>query len=101
MIAPGLSLLALAVSAQSQDRGADSSVANTTATIRWDEWGVPHIESDTMTGAFYGFGWAQMQLHGDLILELYGRARGRLVTALETIRTSRATIQAAKSRDRA
>lgn len=47
------------------------------ATINWDEWGVPHIEADDTEGLFYGLGWAHMQLHGDLILELYGRARGR------------------------
>ena len=46
-------------------------------TIAWDEWGVPHINADEMAGTFYGLGWAHMQLHGDLILELYGRARGK------------------------
>ncbi len=45
--------------------------------IRWDEWGVPHVEAASTEGLFYGLGWSHMQLHGDLILELYGRARGR------------------------
>jgi len=53
------------------------AVANGDVAIQWDEWGVPHIASGDMAGAFYGLGWAHMQLHGDLILELYGRARGR------------------------
>ena len=26
---------------------------------------------------YYAYGWAQMQNHGDLILKLYGQARGR------------------------
>ena len=30
-----------------------------------------------MTGLFYAFGWAQMASHGDLLLRLYGEARGR------------------------
>jgi acyl-homoserine-lactone acylase len=45
--------------------------------ILWDKWGVPHIFAKDADGLFYAFGWAQMQSHGDLILRLYGRARGR------------------------
>lgn len=45
--------------------------------ILWDEWGVPHIYAPTDEGLFYAFGWAQAQNHGDLILKLYGQARGR------------------------
>jgi acyl-homoserine-lactone acylase len=30
-----------------------------------------------MEGLFYAFGWAQMHSHGDLLLKLYGQARGR------------------------
>lgn len=45
--------------------------------ILWDVWGVPHIFSPDYEGLFYGFGWAQMQNHADLILKLYGEARGR------------------------
>ncbi|MEN6311668.1 MAG: penicillin acylase family protein, partial [Acidobacteriota bacterium] len=46
------------------------------AEILWDTWGVPHIFSKDVRGLFYGFGWAQMQAHGDVILRLYGQARG-------------------------
>jgi acyl-homoserine-lactone acylase len=46
-------------------------------TIQWDEWGVPHIYAQTDASLFYLEGWAQMQLHGNLITELYGRSRGR------------------------
>src|SRR5436305_5309957 len=45
--------------------------------ILWDTWGVPHIFARNSEGAFYAFGWAQMQSHGDLVLRLYGQARGR------------------------
>jgi acyl-homoserine-lactone acylase len=45
--------------------------------ILWDTWGVPHIFGKDIQSVFYAFGWAQMQSHGDLILKLYGEARGR------------------------
>jgi len=45
--------------------------------ILWDRWGVPHIYGKDTQGLFQAFGWAQMQSHGDLILRLYGQARGR------------------------
>ncbi len=45
--------------------------------ILWDAWGVPHIFARDMPQLFYAFGWAQMANHGDLVLELYGQARGR------------------------
>jgi acyl-homoserine-lactone acylase len=45
--------------------------------ILWDRWGVPHIFAPDNESLFYAFGWAQAQNHGDLILKLYGQARGR------------------------
>jgi acyl-homoserine-lactone acylase len=45
--------------------------------ILWDTWGVPHIFAKDMEAMFYAYGWAQMRSHGDLILRLYGEARGR------------------------
>jgi acyl-homoserine-lactone acylase len=45
--------------------------------ILWDNYGVPHIYGVDPQDAFQAFGWAQMQSHGDLILRLYGQARGR------------------------
>lgn len=45
--------------------------------ILWDSWGVPHIYGKDAEGLFQAFGWAQMQSHGDLILRLYGQARGQ------------------------
>ena len=38
---------------------------------------MPHIFAPDLDNALYAFGWAQMQSHGDLILRLYGQARGR------------------------
>jgi acyl-homoserine-lactone acylase len=45
--------------------------------ILWDRWGVPHIYATDIPSLFFGFGWAQMEMHGDLLLLLYGRARAR------------------------
>jgi acyl-homoserine-lactone acylase len=45
--------------------------------ILWDTWGVPHIFAADLPGASYAFGQAMMQSHGDLVLRLYGQARGR------------------------
>ena len=45
--------------------------------ILWDTYGVPHIYGKDVRSAFYAFGWAQMQSHGNLLLRLYGQARGR------------------------
>ena len=49
----------------------------TGAEILWDDWGVPHIYADTEEGLFYAFGWAQMRSHGNLLLAMFGRTRGR------------------------
>lgn len=46
------------------------------AEIKWDEWGVPHIMASNEDEAFYAMGWAQMKMHGNKILKLYGQARG-------------------------
>ena len=45
--------------------------------ILWDTYGVPHIFAGSAEEMYYAFGWAQMQNHADLILKLYGQARGR------------------------
>lgn len=45
--------------------------------ILWDTYGVPHIYGKNTRDAFRGFGWAQMQSHGNLLLRLYGQGRGR------------------------
>lgn len=55
------------------------SVKNQTTEILWDNWGVPHIYAPTEQEMYYSFGWSQAQSHGDLILKLYGQARGRAV----------------------
>jgi acyl-homoserine-lactone acylase len=45
--------------------------------ILWDSFGVPHIYAKTEAGGFYGFGWAQAQSHGNILLKMYGEARAR------------------------
>jgi acyl-homoserine-lactone acylase len=56
-----------------------SAKAETTShgEILWDTYGVPHIYSKTETGVFHGFGYAQAQSHGNLLIHLYGESRGR------------------------
>ena len=45
--------------------------------ILWDHYGVAHVYAKNMEGLFFGYGYASMQSHGDLILKLYGESRGR------------------------
>ncbi|MCI0435612.1 MAG: acylase [Gemmatimonadetes bacterium] len=45
--------------------------------ILWDRWGVPHIFAQDEVALLWAFGWAQAHSHGDLLLRLYGQARGR------------------------
>jgi acyl-homoserine-lactone acylase len=47
------------------------------AELLWDDYGVPHIFAADAAALFYAFGWAQMRSHADLLLRLYGQARGR------------------------
>jgi acyl-homoserine-lactone acylase len=45
--------------------------------IVWDSYGVPHVFAKNIEGIYYGFGYAQAEAHGDLLLHLYGESRGR------------------------
>lgn len=45
--------------------------------ILWDTFGVPHIFARDVVALFFGFGWSQTRSHANLLLELYGQARGR------------------------
>jgi acyl-homoserine-lactone acylase len=47
------------------------------AEILWDRWGVPHVYAGSSPELFRAFGWAQAESHGDLVLRMYGQARGR------------------------
>ena len=64
-------VLALLVSIRNPAVGLDRTE------ILWDTWGVPHIYAKNERELFQSFGWAQMQSHGNLILRLYGQARGQ------------------------
>lgn len=63
-----LALLALALAAGPSVAGSE---------ILWDAWGVPHIYADSQDELVHAWGWAQMQAHGDRILEQVGIVRGR------------------------
>jgi acyl-homoserine-lactone acylase len=45
--------------------------------ILWDRYGVAHVYAKNAEGMFFGYGYAQMQSHANLILKLYGESRGR------------------------
>ena len=45
--------------------------------ILWDTWGVPHIFAASDAELYYGLGWAQMSGHAQVMLRMYGQARGR------------------------
>lgn len=45
--------------------------------ILYDTYGVPHIYGKDEASVFYGFGYATVQNHGDVVVKLYGQARGR------------------------
>jgi len=53
------------------------SVYAQSAKIDWDEWGVPHITANNEKDLFFAQGWAEMQAHANLVLQLYGAARGK------------------------
>ena len=42
-----------------------------------DDWGIPHIYAEKDKQLAYGLAWSQMENHGNLILELYGRSSGK------------------------
>ncbi len=44
--------------------------------IIWDTYGVPHIFAEDAQEMYFAYGWAQMHNHANLILKLYGQARG-------------------------
>ncbi|MBT8061998.1 MAG: acylase [Gammaproteobacteria bacterium] len=60
--------------ASAQPGPANPSTANE---INWDSWGVAHISAPDDQAFFFADGWAQMRAHGNTILKLYGKSRGR------------------------
>jgi len=45
--------------------------------ILFDTYGVPHVYGKDEASVFYGFGYATVKNHGDVVVKLYGQARGR------------------------
>lgn len=82
MLLAALLLATAAPAAMAQEAAPAVAPAGTTANagggeILWDSYGVPHVYANTEGGAFWGFGYAQAQNHGDVVLRLMGEARGR------------------------
>jgi acyl-homoserine-lactone acylase len=57
--------------------GFEGKSQNEPTEILWDTYGVPHIFGNSEQDMYYAYGWAQMHNHADLILKLYGQARGK------------------------
>ena len=57
--------------------GAAAAGAKHSAEVLWDRYGVPHVYAKSVPDMFYGFGWAQVKSHGDILLKLYAEGRGR------------------------
>lgn len=57
--------------------GAATAAPGPRGEILWDSFGVPHVYGKDEAGVFYGFGYATAQNHGDVVVKLYGQARGR------------------------
>jgi acyl-homoserine-lactone acylase len=74
LITATVAMLALLATGHTQKA---SNSASAHGEVLWDTYGVPHVYAKSESGVFYGFGWAQAHSHGDLILRLYGQARGR------------------------
>src|ERR1700761_6323832 len=56
---------------------APSKAGGARGEILWDTFGVPHVFAKDEAGVFYGFGYAQVKSHANLVLRLYGQAQGR------------------------
>jgi acyl-homoserine-lactone acylase len=52
--------------------------AQSAGTIRWDEYGVPHIYGPDVVTVAKGLGYAQMENHAETLLTNIAKARGRL-----------------------
>jgi acyl-homoserine-lactone acylase len=57
--------------------GAAEAAPGPRGEILWDSYGVPHVYGKDEAGVFFGFGYATAQNHGDVVVKLYGQARGR------------------------
>jgi len=78
ILPPSAALLCLVLFACSQpDAEPPAAPAIEATEILWDTWGVPHVFAPDTDGLFYAHGWAQAKCHGDLLLRLLGRSRGR------------------------
>ncbi len=73
----GRALLALILGLSGCSNPPTDQASGEQTEILWDSWGVPHIFATDNSSLFYALGWAQARSHGNLILRLYGQARGR------------------------
>lgn len=72
-----LAVLALAAGIASCTGARAGAPGPAGAEILWDRYGVPHVFAGDDASLIRAFGWAQARNHADLLLRLYGQARGR------------------------
>jgi acyl-homoserine-lactone acylase len=76
-LALGLGGFSGLVAPSTQAKPAGSKSFHGRGEILWDTYGVPHVYGKDEAAVFYGFGYAQAQNHGNIVVHLYGEARGR------------------------
>jgi acyl-homoserine-lactone acylase len=70
-------LTALAAAALLTTAGSAAAAPASRGEVLYDTYGVPHVYGKDEASVFYGFGYATAQNHGDVVVKLYGEARGR------------------------
>ena len=70
-------LTALAAAALLTTAGSAAAAPAPRGEVIYDTYGVPHVYGKDEASVFYGFGYATVQNHGDVVVKLYGEARGR------------------------
>lgn len=78
MLGIGLIAVASAVIDLSSAHGADAKTLAAQVEIRRTEYGVPHVEADTLEAVAFGFGYCQAEDHLPGILRGYVGVRGQL-----------------------
>lgn len=56
---------------------AQAKAPNIKGEVIFDTFGVPHVYGKDEASVFFGFGYATVKNHGDLVVKLYGEARGK------------------------
>ena len=78
-------LVTLAAAALLTTAGSAAAAPAPRGEVIYDTYGVPHVYGKDEASMFYGFGYATMKNHGNLVLKLYAEARGRAQAAFQWV----------------